>query len=104
MININLQNIPNQSLSIRLDNNLFDLQIKEANGIMACDVVLNGIILQTGERAVSGFPLIPYQYQENGNFVFVTEQEAYPYWDQFGITQSLVYASQAELEALRAAA
>jgi len=49
-------------------------------------------------RAVSGFPLIPYSYLQNGNFTFITSNNEYPDWRQFGITQYLIYASKSELE------
>lgn len=102
MITLDLQKIPNQSFSIRLDNNLFDLTIKEANGIMAVTISLNGTVIESGNRIVSGYPLIPYPYLSDGagNFVLITDNQEYPYYTQFGITQFLIYATQDEIDAL----
>jgi|SRR5208337_2463813 len=99
MIQILLDAIPNQSFTINLDQNSYAITIKEARGIMAADIVRNGEVLLSGARIVAGTPLIPYQYQENGNFVILTENELIPYYLYFGISQTLIYASQAEIEA-----
>lgn len=106
MKNISLQAIPNQSLSIRLDNNIYDIVIKEANGIMGVSITRDNILLNANIRAVSGSPIIPYKYQyiKYGNFVFLTNNEEYPYYTQFGITQSLIYINAQELEAIIAGA
>ena len=101
MIQVPIQSIPNQSLSIQLDNNLYDLNIKECNGIMSVDIILNNSVILYGQRAVPGFPIIPYTYlQETGNFIFITANDDYPYYSQFGTSQYLIYASNAEIAAL----
>lgn len=108
MIQIPIDSLPNQSLSITLDNNVYDLvihscesNINNITGIVACDLTINGTVTVTGLRAIPSFPIIPSQYLENGNFIFQTENDAYPDWRQFGITQFLIYASQEELNAIR---
>ena len=113
MIEIPLQAIPNQTLSVQLDNNQYDIVISAitsttadngtiaADVLMAVDIVRNNIPIVTGFRAVAGFPIIPYHYLENGNFSFLTMDDEYPDYRQFGITQSLIYASESELEAIR---
>lgn len=109
MINIPISAIPSQSLSVNLDGNLYDLRIHacDDNGtpgteIMAVDLTINNVVIVTGVRALSDFPIIPAQYLENGNFIISTMNDDYPDWRQFGVTQSLIYASQAEIDALRA--
>lgn len=104
MMQIPLQNIPNQSLSLQLDGNLYDLNFHSVSdgpdgnsGITGVDIAINNIVIVTGVRAVAGFPLIASYYQENGNFIFYTVNEEYPDWRQFGITQFLLYVSEAEL-------
>lgn len=110
MIQIPITNIPNQSLSLRLSNSQYDIRIHSCKdnpelgtGIMAFDIVRNNIPIVTGMRAVPGFPLIPAQYLEDGNFIVLTMNDEYPAWRQFGITQQLVYASETELETIRGA-
>lgn len=109
MIQIPITNIPNQSFSISLDGNQFDIRIhacrdngQYGTGIVAFDIVINNTVTVTGMRGVPSCPLIPYEYLENGNFVVETMNDEYPDWRQFGITQYLIYASQSELQALRA--
>lgn len=101
---INIQAIPNQKLSVRLDNNLYQITIKECNGCMCATVVCNGITIVTNSRLVGNTPLIPYRYLENdsGNFIIGTDLEEIPYYTQFGVTQQLIYASAAELIEFRA--
>lgn len=103
MQQIPLQILPNQTLTIQMNSILFDIALREANGIMAVDIFAGGEAIVLGMRAVSGTPLIPYRYLQNfGNFVFVTEKEEYPYYTQFGITQFLIFATSEELGALNA--
>ena len=98
---IPLQAIPNQSLTVQIDNISYDIRVHLCSNVMAFDITIAGVLVIQGMRAVSGFPIIPAVYLENGNFVVLTQNDDYPYYDQFGITQFLYYASQAELEAIR---
>lgn len=113
MILVPITNIPNQSLSIRLDDNFYDIDIFMcATGvqetpffeapIMAMNLSRNGTAILTGQRLVAGFPAIPYRYLEDGNFVIITDDDDLPDYNEFGITQFLIYASAAEIAALRA--
>jgi hypothetical protein len=104
MVEIPLIAVPNQSLSIRLDNNFYTLNIKQARNVMAVDILRNGEIVVQSQRALPNFPLIPYRYLENGNFTFLTDDWEYPFYTQFAITQFLYFASQAELEEFRVSA
>lgn len=102
MRTINLIAIPNQSLSVRLDDVRYEFRFKETNGIMMVDITRNDVVILSGQRIVAGTPLIPYTYLEHGNFFILTEDEDLPYYTQFGITQSFVYLTVAEIEAIRA--
>lgn len=97
---ITLAPIPNQSFSIRLDDERYMLVFKETAGVMSCDISRNNVQLLSGQRIVAGSPLIPYRYQIKGNFIFLTENEELPEYSKFGSTQTLIYASIAELEAI----
>lgn len=101
MRTINLSTVPSQSLSVRLDDIRFVLRFKEAAGIMAVDITADEEVLLTGCRVLAGEPLIPYRRLEAGNFVLLTLDGALPDWRQFGNTQTLVYLSAAEIEAIR---
>lgn len=102
MLQIPIINIPNQSFTVQLDNNVWDFSIYDIQDLVAVDVTLNGTQILTGERAMPSYPLIPYKYLESGNFVFLTDNDDYPDFHQFGITQYLIYASETELESIRA--
>ncbi len=99
-----LKNISNQSLSIQLDEIRYGFRFKDIGNMMSVDISINDIVISKGQRVVGGFPLIPYKYLEGdgGNFMFLTELGDIVYWDQFEITQSLMYFSAAELEDIRA--
>jgi hypothetical protein len=115
MLEIPLQAIPNQTLSVQLDNNQYDIKIAAtmsttadngtvaADVLMCVDIVRNNVTIVSGFRAVDGTPIIPYQYLEanSGNFQFLTSEGDYPDYRKFGIDQSLIYASATELEILR---
>jgi len=103
MRTIPISPIPNQQLSVTLDGNRWVLTLKEANGVMCCDVVLNEVTLLSGQRVVAGSPIIPYRYlQTSGNFWILTENDDYPEYTQFGDGQILVYMSVADIEAIEA--
>jgi hypothetical protein len=109
VINVPLQAIPNQTLSLNVDNNLYDISIHSCRdndlpgtGIMAISLSINNTLVVTGQRALPDFPIVPASYLQNGNFIIVTMDDEYPDWRQFGNTQSLIYVSQAELEQIQA--
>lgn len=102
MIDVGIAAVPNQSLSIQLDERFYDIHLRDAGGAMAATIARDGVTLVSGARIVAGTPLLPYRYQEAGNFLVTTDAEALPYYDQFGVTQFLVYLTAAELAAYRA--
>lgn len=103
MQEIGLQAIPKQSLSVVLNDVLYNLEIIETNGCMSFNLDRAGVRVISGQRIVAGQLLLPYLYTENGqgNFMFLTKDGALPYYDQFVATQTFLYASNAELEAAR---
>lgn len=96
-----LQALPNQSLQIPLDSNQWDISLKAANGFIAATFTLNGVIVQENVHLVSQQMILQYDYEENGNFALITQNDEIPDYTQFGITQQLTYLSQAELLAVR---
>lgn len=98
MKSIPLDAVPNQQMSVTLDNNRWVITVQEARGVMCATLELNGTVIIAGQRIVAGSPLIPYPYLwRNGNFWLLTENDELPYWDRFGIDQSLIYVSYGEL-------
>ncbi len=112
MINVPLNAVPNQSLSIQLDNINYFLIIKsigfvipnpeDYTNIMTVTVFINNTLIVSNTRAVNGYPIIPYIYLTNGNFIFVTENDDYPNYLNFGNNQYLIYASPSEMAQIQA--
>jgi hypothetical protein len=101
---IPLAAIPNQSLSVLLNSQQFDLRIIDCgNGVTAIDITINNTILITGIRIVPNFPIIASDYMENGNFILQTLNDEYPDYTRFGVDQFLIYANQSEIEAINGA-
>ncbi len=108
MIQIPLQAIPNQSLSIALNGINFDLTVHSCNNtpsipgtsFMTVSIVASGVLIVDNVRAVPATGLIGYQYLEQGDFFFITDNDEYPDYNLFNNNQALIYASQAELEAI----
>ena len=103
MQEIQLEAIAKQSLTTVLDNVLYELALLETNGCMSADVTRGGKRVVSGQRIVAGQLAIPYRFAEDGmgNFLFLTKDNALPYYDQFATTQTLLFATNAELEAVR---
>lgn len=98
------EQIPNQTLSIVLDNDRYQIALLSTGTSTVADISINESVVLQGVRCVGGTPLIPYKYlrPESGNFIFSTPDEEIPYWTNFGITQFLFYFSATELEELSA--
>lgn len=101
MIDIELQPLPNQSLTIQIDGSLYQITIKETRGVMSATIIRDDVVLVSNSRVVASTPILPYQYLESGNFVLLTQNGDYPEYAQFGSSQALVYVTQAEIEELR---
>ena len=102
---IPLQAVPNQTLSVQLNNKSFDILVSDCNGVMAVSISVNSVPLITGARAVNGFPLLPYAYLETGigNFTFIASNDSaqeYPYWDRFNTDLTFIYVSPEDLAGL----
>lgn len=98
-----VQAIPKQSLSVVLDNVLYGIDFLSTNGCMSLNVTRANERVVSGQRVVAGQLVLPFKRQEaeQGNFMFLTQGGDLPAYDQFGVTQSFLYASNAELEAVR---
>lgn len=102
-IGIPLQPITPLDLTITLDQNLYQMVIRATNGCMCVSLTRNGLDILDNARAVAAGPIIPEQYQEagDGNFMFLTSNNQLPNYEQFGVTQQLLYFSAEELAAFR---
>lgn len=104
MKRIPLAAFPNQEFVVNIEQTTYQISLWDGNYCMLIDISQNGVPIITGQVCNAGSLLIPYLYLESGNFVFLTATDELPYYTKFGITQSLVYLTQAELDELRAQA
>ena len=100
---IPIESTPNQSLTIDLDQQAYQLELKTIAGMTYCSISRNNEAVISGQRVVGGELIIPYQYLEGdgGNFAFIANEGDIPYYEQFNVTQSLIYYSPSELAAAR---
>ena len=104
MMSIPLNAVPNQSLSVILDNNNWGITLKTIDYATIVSLTLNGTDITWMVPVRLPEPLIiPAQYEEqdSGNFFFSTANLQIPFYNQFGLTQSLLYASASELTTFR---
>lgn len=101
MREIPLKQIPNQEVSVQLDDGFFNLSIKTTGNSTSVSIAYNGTQIIQNMRAVSNQYIIPSAYQEHGNFMFVTSNFELPYYSQFGLTQSLIYVTGADMAVIR---
>jgi hypothetical protein len=101
MLQLPIQALPNQQFQAVLDGNAWDFTIRSTNGVMSATLVLNGTTVVENARCVAGSFIIPSQYEEAGNFLFLTANNALPDYTLFGNSQSLIYVSPAELVVFR---
>lgn len=99
-----LQAVPNQAFSALLDGLSYRITLKQAAGVMVATISIDDEEVISGSRFFADSPLIPYPHLENsgGNFVLTTEGDALPVFDQFGVTQFLIYVTAAEVADARA--
>ncbi len=102
MMQLPIQALPNQEFQAVLDGNAWDFTIRSTNGVMSMTLLLNGATVIENMRCAAGSFVIPSQYEEAGNFLFLTAGNQLPDYTLFGTTQSFLYASAAELAAFRA--
>lgn len=102
MNNLSLQQIPNQAFSITLDGDRYVISIVETSGVMSVSISRNDVAIIENVRATAGTFILPYEYEENGNFLFFNINEEIIYYPNFGNTQNLIYLSVDDLNYLRA--
>lgn len=92
MNRVDLIRAPNQSFTVENKNVRFEVTLQDLGNSMCSTIKKNGVLIQSGMRVISGFPLIPFKYlSSDGNFIFETENGEYPHWKKFGITQELYF-------------
>lgn len=102
MFTVPLQAIPNQSMFLTIDDNQWEIVLRTTNGTVSASLSRNGVEILSNTPVVAGMRIIPYRYLESGNFALITQLEEVADYTKFGVTQFLLYISQAEIDAARA--
>lgn len=101
MQRIPLDTVPNQNVILTLEGVRYSLTLKESySGGMLCTVVRENEELVSNIVCVFGTPILPYPYNEKGNFVFLTTNDDLPRWREFGANHFLFYLTSEEVEGL----
>ena len=90
-----------QSLSVMLEQSLYEISLKECNGIMAATIIRDGVTIVSNRRVCAGMTVIPEGHLEEGNFVILTENGEIPYYTDFESSNVFVYLTLQEVEELR---
>ena len=95
---INLQNIPNQSFSITLNNVDYRIAVRTIQDLTFISVWKNGEVLFYNQICVPNGFVDPYKYiSENGKIFFKCLDDEYPNYKSFGVTQWLYYLTAEEV-------
>ena len=103
MNQITVDAIPNQKFTVQLDKVRYDITIKSINYVTICTIVRDGVTVCDNIRCLPNALLLPYLAMENesGNFIWLTQDDEYPEYTQFGVTQYLMYLTADEMAAYR---
>lgn len=95
MQQVPLRAVANQTIAFNADGAYWQLHIYQAVDSMCADITLNGTMIMSGVRCLSGTGLMPYSYMYEpnyGNFVFDSDGD----WTEFGANCNLYYLSNSE--------
>lgn len=96
MREISLQAVPNQKVTVSLNNSSWDIELKSCPQFMTASIWRGGEPVILGQRIVEGGLLIPYRYLAvNGNFFIDGNGPAD--WREFGRSQNLYYIPAGDL-------
>lgn len=99
MRKIELANEPSQQFSVSLNDNNFEIRIKDVGGLCLMDVTVNDEVLALSLPIYPNQPIIPYAYKARyGNFVYFTATDAYPNWQTLNTQGTLFYLSPEEIQ------
>jgi len=94
MLNIPIEPLPNQSLTVNIGEDRWSITLKAANTSVVADISVNDVVLVQGQRIAVGTPILPYEYlQGSGNFLLLVDDDALPDYTLFGSNQALVYVA-----------
>ncbi|MDY4368608.1 hypothetical protein SNR26_12890 [Pectobacterium brasiliense] len=98
-IKIPLEELSNQSLTIRLGDCRYTITLKTlTNELMAISIARDDVLLIQNQRAMPDSLVLPSHLASRyGNFMFTTTNDEYPYYTAFGAGHELYYVPASEL-------
>lgn len=102
---INLQVVPKYDTQFQADGQQYDIRVWfDGQDKMNMDVKINGTLVAASCPCLVGSMVIPHEYLEGkgGNFFWTTASGNNPQYQNFGSTDVLLYASNAEMATGRA--
>jgi translation initiation factor IF-1 len=104
MIDVNLQQLPNQEFSIALENSRYVVRVVQTNTMMAITITKDDVVLIQNQRLLPNDFILRSNLvdADSGNFFMLVQDESIPVYTAFGVTQFLTYIDSDELEALNA--
>lgn len=106
MMTIGLQNTPNQSIPFVADGQQYLIRVWfDGDDMMFMDVTINNAVVATSLPCIVGQQVMPYSHLEGGggNFFWTTASGDNPNYQNFGMGDVLLYGTNAEVTAERAA-
>ncbi len=101
MERVPLATIPNQSFSLQLGANFFDVRFALAGTEILATIVANNTPIITNTRILINTPILPYKHlQTFGNFILLSSSDDLPDYTSFDISQILIYVSPDELASI----
>lgn len=99
MKEIELSQTPSQNFSVNINDLNFDITLRDIGGEIIMNLSVNGNVLANGVAVLPNQPVLTYPHLTNyGNFVLLTESEAYPTWETIGKESSFYYMTPEEAE------
>lgn len=95
---IELDQIPNQTFSVMLDNINYRVALRTIQGLTYISVWANGDILFYNQLCTPNAFVNPFKYVGmGGKFYFKSTTGDYPNYKDFGINQTLYYLTKEEV-------
>lgn len=102
MIQIDVQQIPNQEFEKEIDGVRYTIKLRTFHKMTLADITIDDTVIKHSVRVCPNTLIIPYKHlTKGGNFVFYSMDGSYPHYTKFGVTQQLVYLTDAEIQEMQ---
>lgn len=93
MARLPIKQIPNQSISTIIEEINYDLVIRTIGDITYVTISIDGDVKAENVKACINQPILgyDYQHQDAGNFIFTSNDDAYPSYQNFNVSTELQY-------------